>query len=976
MKTLNIKALLTVVIALLTLSEGALAQQKSGKTGKIAGTVVDSETGETLIGVNIIIKSTGKGTATNLDGEYEISNLKPGTYTLVVSYVSYSRKTITGVDAEAGEVQKLDIAMKPESVGLEEVTVTARSLQNTEAALLSERQKSLTFSNAISAEAISSTGAGNAAEAMKKVVGASVVDGKYVFVRGLGDRYSGTQLNGANLPSADPNKQSFQMDLFPSSLIKNITTIKTFTPDRPGNFTGGLVDVKTKDFPDKFNLELSASTSYNTQSSFENILLGNSSKTDFLGFDQGSRDMPDEVKHYLQSNENFPKRTADMANAETLDRLSNSFNYTMAPLSTQIGANNSYSLSIGNLIQLGGNKLGYTASLTYGRSYSSYSDGTVARWAGGENAETLSSRINLHDSKGVDKVDLGGLVNLSYMLNGNNKITATLLRTQSGSNTGRYLVGSYTKDLSDNAEFHSRTLQYVERGLTSYQVKGKHYIPGFKNSTIKWNASYAKNTQDEPDLRYVWNAKSYLEAFDAYKYSIPGNNVSSPPSRYFRDLDEDNINVGVDYIIPFKTHLASKAKFKFGGSYNTVDRTFREHRIEYQMPENGTFSLSDYEGNINQFFSSENIGVINTENGPAYGLTIRNATAPRNNYDASKDLYSVYGMVEYPILDNLKFAGGIRMEDTDIQTVSQDTSVKVGHLDNNDFLPSANLTYSIRDNMNARASFTRTLARPTFRELAPYVTFSFVGDYLFKGNSDLKRTLITNYDVRWEWFPNPGEIVAVSGFYKNFEHPLENVIRIDIGNNAASIQNVDQGMVYGVELEARKRLDFIDPLRHFLISTNFTLVESQVDIPRLEMVEILGLNTTSMTKDEVDEAIKQASEDEKKRPLTGQSPYTFNFDVTYENPKIGLSAAINYNIFGDRLSNVMRGETPDSYERSYGTLNVVASKSLFRNFVINASVDNILNPDIQTTQLHNGEHFINQSYKKGISYKLGIKYKL
>mgnify|MGYP002277496208 CR=1 FL=1 len=984
MKTLTLRFSLLLMLAGWLLfpfgSQNVNAQDNSSEKkqnpGKISGTVVDAKSGETLIGVNVIVKGTTKGAATDVDGNYSIGGLEPGLYTIKATYLSYADYTVRDVKVKSGKSTTVDIALKQETKSLDEVTVTARVNENNEAALLSKRQKSISFSNAISAESISSTGSGNAAEAMKKVTGATVVDGKYVYVRGLGDRYSETQLNGSNLPSADPDKKSFQMDLFPSSLIKNITTVKTFTPDRPGNFTGGLVNVETKDFPDRFTFEFSASRSYNTQTSFEKILLGNSSNTDFLGFDGGARSMPDAVSRYVGNPDlQLPQRNASMENADELAALSKSFNQTMAPLNADIGMNQSYSASVGNLIKFNGNDLGYTASLTYDKSYSSYNNGRVARWAGGSQADSLFSRINLQDRKGSENVDIGGLLNLSYRWNTNNKISSTYIRTQSGTSTGRFLQGSYPKDLSDRALFNSQTIHYVERSLSSYQLEGKHYLAKVLNSTINWNASYAKNTQDEPDLRYVWNVRSYLPAFNDSVYSMPMNNVSSPPSRFFRDLDERTFNTGVDISIPFPTKTATKGKIKFGGNYTNVDRSFRESRIEYQLPENGAVDLNDVNGDINAYFN--HVGLIQTENGPKYGLTIDDATALRNNYDVSKELYALYGMIEMPIVDRLKFSGGIRMEDADISTISQDSSVARGILNNTDFLPSLNLTYNITDKMNARASYTRTLARPTFRELAPYVTFKFVGDYLFSGNADLKRTLITNYDVRWEWFPNPGEIFSVSGFYKEFKNPLERVIRIDIGNNASSIQNVDRGVVYGVEFEARKRLDFLGGfMRDFLVSTNFTLVESRVDVPRLELVEILNMNTQELSEEEVDRVIANAPSDVKHRPLSNQSPYSFNFDISYENPEVGMSAAVNYHLFGDRLTEVMRGATPNSYQRSYGSLNFVGSKSITDRLTLNVSIDNILNPDIRETQYFRGIHYVNQSYQKGITYKFGLKYSL
>ena len=296
------------------------AQSKS----KITGTVYDSETGETLIGVNVSIEGTFIGSATDIDGNFVIVNVAPGNYTIKASYVSYADKRIEGVIVEAGKTISLRFDLSPESFGLEEVTVTAEALKNSDAALLSIQRKAVGMQDGISAQMIANSGSGDAAGAMTKVVGASVVGGKYVYVRGLGDRYTNTQLNGLELPTSDPDKKSFQLDLFPAGLLDNITTLKTFTPDKPGNFSGGLVDVSTKGIPDNLFFSLSAKQGLNTQASFQNLLLGESGSNDWLGFDDGSRNAP-----VLLSNrtvDEFPSANAARFNSEIaqdLDLLAN-----------------------------------------------------------------------------------------------------------------------------------------------------------------------------------------------------------------------------------------------------------------------------------------------------------------------------------------------------------------------------------------------------------------------------------------------------------------------------------------------------------------------------------------------------------------------------------------------------------------------------------------------------------------------------
>jgi TonB-dependent receptor len=978
----------TQVISLIILLIICLVQplhvvaQSDRDQGDISGKLVDSETGESLIGANVIIEGSQRGVPTDIDGTYRISNLDPGIYSIRATYVSYQSKVVKGVEIKPGQSTTLNFSLSPESVGLDEVVITARSIQNTDAALLAKRQKSTSFSDAISSESIARSGSGDAAEAMTKVVGASVMEGKYVYVRGLGDRYSGTQLNGSNLPSADPDRNSFQMDLFPSGLIDNITTLKTFTPDKPGTFTGGLVDVSTKDFPNNFSMSVSASTTYNTQVTGSEMLYGYYGESDFLGFDNGRRAVPDQIKSYLNGDLEIPGRNRfDLENntqdSQLLLDLSNSLNKNIAPVSNTAPVDQSYSFSIGNNVPLGGGQLfGYSASLSYKNSVSGYNDGAFARFVqigSDDQATALSSNINLGDQSASRSTDIGGMVTLAYRPSPNHKFSTTYLKTQNGTASGRFLQGSYESVFNDDETvFQSRTMKYVERGLNSVQGKGKHFFKSLMDLSAEWSLSYAQNTQDEPDFRLFQNQYRYFPGFDQPIYSMPSGNFNIPPSRYYRELEENNISANVDISVPFQSFTAQRGKFKIGSAYTTVDRGFRENRLEYELPNSRTYNLNDAGGDPDTFISQT--GLITDDDGnQVLGLTIKDATSLRSNYDAERAVESYYAMIELPLASWVEFVGGYRVEMVDMNVASFDPDLEQGNLDNTDWLPSYNLIFSLSDKMNVRAAYTQTIARPTFREISPYITFDFVGDFLFRGNANLERTQITNYDLRWEWFTNPGEIFAISGFYKKFDQPLERVIRIDLGNDVASIQNVDAASVYGLEFELSQQLDFWNMTRDFSVSTNYTRVFSHVDVPRMELIEILNVDPNA-TETEINQAIKNAPNSDKERELVGQSPYTLNFDVAYNNQELGLNASVNYNLFGDRLFTVQRGATPDTYERGYGTLNFVSSYQLIDNLRLKLSVKNILDPDIKRSQNFKGEEYISSSYKRGRSIGVGVSY--
>lgn len=926
--------------------------------GRITGTVVDAQSGETLVGVNVFIEGTLIGKSTDLDGNFTIDNVEPGSYVLVASYISYNRKRITEVVVTAGQTTRVDFSLEPEALDLGEVTVSATAIRNNEVALLRDRQRSISVSDAISAEAISRTGSGDAAEAMKKVTGASVIGGKYVFIRGLGDRYSSTQLNGSDLPSSDPNRKSFQLDLLPSSLLENIVTLKTFTPDKPGNFSGGLVNVGTKDFPDNFTFQASLSSSYNTVATGSKAIMPEGSKTDWLGFDNGLREMPEMLR---DRSVRIPFETEARFNAERaqqLDEISRLFRPEMSPEITNIPVNRSISFATGNQVRVFGRQLGFTASLSYNNSFDAYQDGASGRYqlVGQISPDSrLTELYRLNDQMGATNVDIGGLISTSYKLSDLHKISGTYLRTQSGSSTARYLSGFWEE--TPNGTYETRVLQYTERALQSFQARGKHTFPTVLGIGIDWAVSTSNNTQDEPDLRYFTSGYTVNDSGDR-NYSI-ASALYPRPARFFRDLKENNVNATFDITIPFKIHTTNTAKVKVGAYYQDIYREFAERRFEYRTGSRSPVSYNSFAPDANEFF--RNVGIAAQQGSQfIFSNYITDASNIRNDYNANMEIMAAYAMIEMPITERLRFVGGARIEDAYQNTASADSTVKPGVNDNRDILPSANFIYALNDNMNFRVSYTNTLARPNFRELAPYATFDFVGDFVFTGNDSLRRTLIKNADFRWEWFPTAGELVSVSAFYKQMTNPIERAIRVDV-NRSSTIQNVPSGEVYGLEFEFRKSLgSFATALQPFSLSTNLTFVRSVVDIPVGELFVIRQNDPTAGST----------------RSLQGQSPFILNTDLTYENPKIGFMGNLNFNIFGDRLQSVALGADPDVFERSLPTLDFVARKTLMRGIDMSISAKNLLDPEYKVSQILNGEEYLYQSFKRGRTISIGLRYAL
>ncbi|MBN1352707.1 TonB-dependent receptor [candidate division KSB1 bacterium] len=952
-------SMLLLVGAILFASDSS-AQTAIKTKGWITGSVVDAETGEPLIGANVVIEGTMMGAAADINGNYKILHVPPGTHTLLIMMMGYTKTTVTDVVVKAGEVTRIDAAAKSEVLQAEEVVVTAKAIRNTEALLLKDRQKAKAVSDAISSEAISRAASGNAAEAMKQITGASVVDGKYVFVRGLGDRYTSTQLNGAEIPSTDPYKRAGSVDLIPTNLVDNIVTVKSFTPDKPGNFSGGTVNIETKDFPEKLNLSLSVSSSYNTQTTFKNnVLTYQGGGTDWLGMDDGQRAVPDVVGDDIQIID-VGAAGKDANLAYTIDRYTKAFSNTMTPSESKPPLNQSYALSIGNQFDLFNRPLGYLASLTYKRNYSSYDDGEYNRWGleGHDSTKAaLENTFRFIDHLSQDEVLWGGVLKMSYRVNPLSVISLNALYNQNGESTARFLEGSYPYDIDQDWVYQTRVLQYKERNLANIQLNGDRHLPSLWGMRLNLRASYSMSTQDEPDLRYFYNYET-----PEGQYGIKSNLA---PERYFRFMDEEHQEYAVDISLPFKQWQGLAGTMKMGATSGSKHREFTERRFSYQ-PVNkiGTY-FRQANGDVDALFDESNLGVVGTRVAPngntyySFGLYIAETDQSSSNYTGDQDIDAIYLMLDLPLTQKLRFITGARYETTDMTVKSQNPLKPEGEIKTKDVLPSVNLIYNLIENMNIRFAYGRTLARPTFREISSFSSFDFNGGDTFIGNPDLERTLIDNFDLRWEWFSRPGELYAVSGFYKKFTNPIETVI-LDV-NYMNQWQNVDEAIVFGMEIEARKQLDVLyEKLSNFSLGGNLSLIHSRVDVSPEELVKI-----RSMRPDADDT-----------RPFQGQSPYLLNLTLNYDHLEKGIGASLYYNIFGERLSAIGRSGTPDVYEQPASMLNFTFSKRLTSRISMKISATNLLDSKEKKLHEYKGQEFIYSSYNKGRTISLGAKYDL
>lgn len=912
---------------------------------KITGTVIDNDTEMPITEVSIRVMDTQIRVKTDETGAFSLA-LPSGTYKIHASAPFYNTFVITDFQVSAGAAPApLHIKLTPQVVKLDAIKLPVRLSQASERGLLEKRMRSSRIEDSISTEEISRLPASSAGEAIKRVTGVSIVGGRYVFVRGLGERYSNTLLNNVEIPSPEPNRRVVPMDIFPASLLASLQTVKTFSPDQPGGFAGGSVQVFTKDFPEELTMSLSMSSGFNTQATGEDGLTYPGGSLDFLGFDDGSRALPNIVRDQaadLPIRERGRFTPLGFTPAE-IQEFGQSFANVWSPERRRVPVNQGYKFSLGNSNKIFGNKeFGYLGVISYGNSHSY---GTQVRNAFrlGLN-ETLSPVTSYDVERSGNEVDWGSVLNTSLRFSPEHLLSIKTLFTHTAEDETRTWEGF---NADRNTDMRSTRLRYVERQLFSGQVAGMHDFnfgeptlqatdedPAPPDVSMEWRLTYSRASRDEPDTR----ENIYEDRGDG---TFTFRDVTHSGSRFFFDLEDDEYNARVDWKIP----LGAEGLFKFGGLLRDRSRTFDVRRFRF-LPADQVDATVNLSAPPETLFQIQNIAPRVFE--------LRESTRSTDNYLADHNIYASYLMLDLPITTKWQVMTGVRLESSDQTVTTYDPFAASrkeieANLETFDWLPGLNVTYRLTERMNLRLAASRTITRPDFRELAPFEFTDFVGGRTILGNPDLERTQINNFDFRWETFPQIGGILAVSAFYKRFQKPIEQIVQPQ-AEVRITYENAEGANNYGLELEARQNLGVLtEALRKFSINTNAALISSQVVLP-----EDVGIQTSS------------------ERPLQGQCPYIVNVSVGFEDPNWGISSAIAYNIFGRRLSEVGNHGVPDVYEQPRGQLDVSFSRTVANYFKFSVSAKNLLDPYVHY-KIGDATYL---EYKLGRAFSFGISYNL
>jgi len=945
------------------------------QNSSIKGKVIDGKTGETLPGAVVVIKGTTTGSNTDFDGLFSINNLAIGVYTLECKLISYNTKILTDVNVKNNEPTVITITMETASTNLGIVEVTATVSKENNAGLLIMQKNNASVSDGISSESIKRTPDKSTSDVLKRVSGASIQDNKFAVIRGMNDRYNAAYINGAPLPSSESDKRAFAFDIFPSNLLDNLVIIKTATPDLPGDFAGGIIQINTKSIPEKNEQSISISGSYNTISTFKDFKTYNGGKYDWIGMDDGARQLNKEIPSTLD----YQKSTVtNLDKVEYGKLMSNSWglNNTIAAPSTSI------QYSIANVGKVLKRDAGSIFAMTYNNNNST-SFSTRREFE--EQTKDVLKTKEYNDTSYVNNILSSILWNLSYKLNDKNQLSfKNMYSINTNDNT---TVRKGLVDASGPQWEKSDVRWFTQNNIYSGQLDGSHVLVEKHKIKFKWQGALSDIKRDIPNMRRMVYTKISPKEDDLsfpYLAQIQANNVAtnSAGTMFFSSNKEKIYSIRYDLSIPFFI-LKTKHEIKVGGFHQLRDRIFDARFFGYTQYKEGSsvkfdntlLSLPEEE-----LFTINQMGAMDKPGPKNGGFKLTEATTPLDSYLASAKLHAGFLMVDSKIKTTLRFIYGARFESyqqkiTNFDQITGDAVIKDTTFNN--ILPSINAVWSMNEKMNLRAAYYRTVSRPEFRELANFNFYDFILDYSVAGNPALSQATINNYDLRYEWYPGAGQLFSASVFYKDIDNAIEQIAAGASQIRSISYANVKNVKNMGAELEYRLKLSTLFKndssvfLNNLTLYTNLAYIKSKVDLS-----DIVGAT---------------------ERPMQGQSPYIVNAGAQYMDREKGFSASLSYNVVGKRIFIVGSDDEPDYWENPRNIIDLQLTKTFLKGKLeLKINARDILAQPFVFYQDLNGNHKYDKSSEKenkdnlvhdktidnvmintrvGSTYSVGISYK-
>lgn len=917
------------------------------KPGFIVGKVTEVINGknEPVPFANVSIKGTANGSTTDFDGNYKIT-VSEGVYEVMVSYVGYESQSKAGITVKAGETTNLDFTVKASSLQLAGVDVTAKKVNNTENAVLTEMKRSTAVISGISSQQIAKSQDRDASEVIKRVPGVTIMNDRFVMVRGLSERYNTVYLNNVTTTSTESDVKAFSFDMIPSSLIERILIYKSPAPEISGEFAGGVIKVFTKNTPDENMVSAGYSASYRQGTTFNDFYMNPGSKTDWMGFDDGSRSLPSD----------FPANVRDISNTNDMEQLTNvgrSLSNNWGTVPSKAAPDQRFNLTFARKFDIKKVHVGHITALNYSNTNQYFVSRRTDYNTFNPVTQSSDTIFDYFDNRYSNNVRVGLLHNWSFNFL-NHKIEFKNIFNQAGMNQSTLRDGKNFEEGELRKEY---SYYYMNRSIYTGQLSGEHKL--FEDKTkVDWTLAYSKANKEEPDWRRARTAKDINAADeDPYQTYVPFGATPFFLGRLYFDLYEELMTGTAN--LEQKLKLGKfEPKVSAGVYLERKWRQFSARNLGYASANVFQFDNSLREIPIDQLFNDTNINSTT-------GLKIDEDTRLSDAYTAQNDLIAYYLALDIPFTKWLSLHTGARVENNRQRLASHTVTGNPVNVDNHiiRLLPSANLTANINEKMLLRGGFGITLNRPEFRELAPYAFYDFNFNSVNYGNDSLQTPSIYNYDARWEYYPNHGEIISVGAFYKNFVNPIETYFVPGTGSGGTrnyTYRNAVSASSTGIELEVRKTFSTLKTpfVRNLGVVLNAAYIWSKVD---------LG-----------DKAQGQSEN----RPMMGQSPYIINSGIYYQNDTLGLQVNLLYNVIGERIVIVGSYGIPDVYEMPRNTLDLTISKRLWKRLDVKFGIQDILNQPYLLVQDANEDGKISrkndqqiQSYRRGSYYTLGLNYR-
>jgi TonB-dependent receptor len=900
----------------------------------VSGKVFDKKTKETLPGASVFIIGTSWGASTDLDGQFKITNVRKGIYDIAISYVGYQPDTLKKIQISAN-TSSLELYLNESSLNLNEVSVLAQRAVHTEASVIQDIKKSEQVVNGVSNEQITKNQDKNTAEVVKRIPGITITDNRFVTIRGLSDRYNATLLNEGTAPSFENDKKAFAFDMLPSSVIERIMVYKTGSAELPGNFSGGAIQVFTKKNVDSNFTNISYGTRYNQYTTFNTFKTDQHGKTEFLGFNNGFRSLPD----------NFPGNLNTLSNNQVYEaskKLTNNWSlHSKNALPDQ-----SINFTLGRKLHLFKKEGVSLTSLGYSTSKQSY----IADMYNynSYDMQTQHSDTIYHYSDHIyqEKNNLIALQNFVFNLSSKNIIEFKNLFSQSNSNQTVYREGV---NFEEGTYVRNYSFNYQERTLYNSQLQGEHTF-NKELSSLTWNTFYSYTLNNQPDYRRIRTTKGTDDDTNQnYQVVIAPSASTLDAGRFFAKLNENNFGGNINYKQTIvNSNQTELFNIKGGVGIESGKRTFKARWMSYKMANSSTFDNSLLQESLDQLFTGQNMN--------SHGFLLTEGTNPSDQYAAQNNQVFAYASISLKLFKKVQVIAGIRNEYNIQSLYSRDYSNKAVIVENPvlSVLPSLNTTYSFNEKSLLRFAYFKSINRPEFRELAPFSYYDFSTNNVLIGNASLKDANIHNIDLRWEFYPKASEIINVGLFYKKFNNAIEMYYVPGSGGGGTrnfTYKNAPSASNYGIETEIRKSLATLLPQNKFLEKTGILLNAAYI-------YSIVNLG---------DEAKGQHTQ----RPLMGQSPYILNAGLYYQNSYTGLQANLVYNIIGKRIGVVGSYGTPNIYELPKNNLDLTISYKLSSNLKCTFNINNLLNSTSLFMQDSNEDGKINQKDETISKFKTG-----